>query len=439
MRNLYCGYLVGILALTAGASYAETTLTIATVDNPDMQRMQRLSEAYTAEHPDVKLEWVVLEENTLRQRATTDIATGAGRFDIVSIGTYEAPIWAERGWLSSLSNMPEGYNVEDLLPTIRESLSYDGELYAAPFYGESSLTIYRKDLFDAAGLQMPEQPDWNFIKEAAAKIDALEGDAHGICLRGKPGWGENIALLTAMANSYGGSWFNNDWQPQLNSEAWVHAVTDYVTMLSKYGPENATELGYLDNLQLFKDGKCGIWIDATVAASAVTDPDESTVADQVGFALAPTSDGGKGSNWLWSWALGVSAASEHQDAAKDFVAWATSADYIELVAQNEGWANVPPGTRKSLYANPAYLEAAPFAEKVLASIQASDPSQPAVSEVPYTGIQYVSIPEFPGIGTAVGVQISKALAGDIEIGEAIENAQWVTSKVIDQARFIAGE
>lgn len=430
--------MTGVMAVIAGASYAETTLTIATVDNPDMKRMQRLSEAYTSEHPDIKLDWVVLDENTLRQRATTDIATGAGRFDIVSIGTYEAPIWAERGWLSPLSDMPAGYDAEDILPTIRHALSYDGTLYAAPFYGESSFTMYRTDLFDAAGLQMPEQPDWAFIKEAAARIDALGGDANGICLRGKPGWGENVALLSAMANSYGGSWFNNEWQPQLNSEAWVHSVTDYVTLLSEHGPENAAELGYLDNLELFKDGKCGIWIDATVAASVVTDPQESKVAGQVGFALAP-SEGGKGSNWLWAWALGVSAESEHQEAAKNFVAWATSADYIDLVAKKEGWANVPPGTRASLYNNPAYLEAAPFAHKVLISIQASNPSDPTVSEVPYTGIQYVSIPEFPGIGTAVGVQLSKALAGEIEIGEAIENAQWVTSKVINQARFIADE
>lgn len=439
MRNVTCGCFASVFALIAGASYAETTLTIATVDNPDMTRMQRLSEAYSAEHPDITLEWVVLDENTLRQRATTDIATGAGRFDVVSIGTYEAPIWAERGWLSPLSEMPASYNVDDLLPTIRDALSFEGTLFAAPFYGESSFTMYRKDLFDAAGLQMPDNPDWAFIKDAAAKIDALEGDTHGICLRGKPGWGENTALLTAMANSYGGSWFNVEWEPQLNGEPWVNAVTDYVTLLTEYGPENAAELGYLENLQLFQDGKCGIWIDATVAASALTDPAESQVADQVGFAMAPGADGGKASNWLWAWALGISAESEHQEAAKDFVSWATSSAYIDLVAKNEGWAKAPPGTRQSLYKNPAYLDAAPFAQMVLASIQAADPSKPTVGDVPYTGVQYVSIPEFTGMGTAVGVQISKALAGDIEVSEAIENAQWVTSKVIDQARFIAGE
>lgn len=439
MRNLICGCVAGAFVFAASASNAETTLTIATVDNPDMARMQRLSEAYLAENPDIKIEWVVLDENTLRQRVTTDIATGGGRFDILTIGTYEAPIWAQRGWLTPLSNMPDGYDVEDLLPTIREGLSHEGSLYAAPFYGESSFTMYRSDLFDAAGLTMPDQPDWAFIQEAAAKIHALEGDTYGICLRGKPGWGENVALLTAMANSYGGSWFDAEWKPQLDSEAWVHAVTDYVTLLTKYGPPDAAKLGYLDNLQLFKDGKCGIWVDATVAASGITDSAESRVADKVGFALAPTGTGGKGSNWLWSWALAISSGSEHQEAAKDFVAWATSSEYIAVVAQNEGWSKAPPGTRKSLYENPDYLNAAPFAQKVLASIEASDPSKPTVGDVPYTGIQYVSIPEFPGMATAVGVQISKALAGEIEIGEAIENAQWVTSKVIEQARFIAGE
>ncbi len=430
-------FLAAVVALIfATHANAQTTLTIATVSNPDMVRMQGLSDAFTSANPNIRLKWVTLDENTLRQRVTTDIATGAGRFDIVTIGMFEAPIWAERGWLSPLSGMPGSYDIDDILPTIRGGLSFGGKLYAAPFYGESSFTMYRTDLFEEAGLKMPEAPTWDFIRTAASKIIGQHDDIYGICLRGKPGWGENVALITAMANAYGARWFDEHWRPQLDSDAWASTINDYVSLLRDYGPPNATSNGYAETLDLFNNGKCAIWIDATVAASSITDPDVSSVADSVGFALAPDTGLGKRSNWLWAWALGVSSESEHQEAAKRFVAWATSKQYAALVAAKEGWAHAPPGTRSSLYQNPAYLEAAPFAQLVLDSIKAADPANPTVDKVPYTGIQFVAIPEFPGMATAVGGQIAKALAGEISTDEALENAQWVTDKVIRRARFI---
>lgn len=418
---------------------ADTQLTIATVSNPDMERLKRHAEAFTAAHPDIALDWVMLDENTLRHHVATDIATRAGRFDVVTIGTFEAPIWAERGWLAPLDGFPAEYDLADILPPIREALSHDGTLYAAPFYAESSITMYRTDLFEQAGLNMPEAPSWDFIQTAAATLDAQNDTVNGICLRGKPGWGENVALISAMAASYGARWFDMGWTPQLDSPAWAEAVTDYVTLLADHGPEDATAYGYADTLALFQQGKCAIWIDATVAASAVTDPETSTVADHVGFARAPDHGLGRASNWLWAWALAVPAGSAQSAAAKRFVAWATSPEYTAQVAQQDGWAQVPPGTRASLYDTPAYRAAAPFAEITRQSIETANPDRPALDEVPYRGIQYVAIPEFPGIGTAVGTQFAKALDGQISIQDALRNAQWVTDKVAQRARFLQDE
>ena len=426
----------------ATALSAQTTLTVATVENADMERMQRMSDAFTLQNPpppDIELEWVTLEENALRQQVTTDIATGTGRFDVVSIGTYEVPIWAERGWLSALDNLPADYDADDILPSIRKSLTYEDALYAAPFYGESSFTMYRTDLFEAAGLEMPDEPGWEFIREAAATLSEQNDDVNGICLRGKPGWGENIAVITAMANAYGGRWFDSDWTAQFDSDGWEAAVADYISLMREFGPENASENGYAETLKLFQDGECAIWVDATVAASAITNADASMVADSVGFAMAPDRGLGKRSNWLWAWSLGVSSGSTAQDEAKAFVAWATSTEYTDLVAEEEGWESVPPGTRASLYENEDYLDAAPFAEMVLASIQSADPADPAVDDVPYTGIQFVAIPEFPSLATAIGSQFAKALTEEITTEEALENAQWVTEKVTQRARFAEQE
>ncbi|MGB3830225.1 MAG: sugar ABC transporter substrate-binding protein, partial [Ornithinimicrobium sp.] len=408
------------------------TLRIATVDNRDLLRLEELSARFTADNPEITLEWVTLDENILRQRVMMDIATGQEQFDVVTVGTYEVPIWAERDWLLELDGFSD---TEDLLPSIREALSVDGTLLAAPFYGESSFTMYRTDLFAEAGLEMPDQPTWEFLSEAAATISQSSEGVYGICLRGKPGWGENIGLITAMANSYGARWFDEDFQPQLDSEAWSSTVTDYYSMLNDYGPPEAATLGYTENLALFQEGQCGIWVDATVAASALTDPEESSVAGDVGFAAAPGTGLDKQSNWLWSWALAVPADSANAEAAKAFVTWATSPEYVELVAAEDGWANVPPGTRTSLYENQEYLDAAPFAQLTLASIEAADPQDPTVDPVPYVGIQYVSIPSFPAIGDAVGNRIAEGLDGSISAEQALEDSQWVTEKVITQAEF----
>ncbi|OHC48919.1 MAG: sugar ABC transporter substrate-binding protein, partial [Rhodobacteraceae bacterium GWF1_65_7] len=390
------------VALTlTGAALAETTITVATVNNGDMIRMQGLMDAFNAKHPDIKVEWVTLEENVLRQKVTTDVATKGGQFDVMTIGTYEAPIWGKQGWLVPLNDLPADYDVDDLLPAIRGGLTVDGNLIAAPFYGESSMVMYRTDLMEKAGLSMPEAPTWAFIKEAAAAMTDKGSEVYGICLRGKAGWGENMAFLSAMSNSFGAKWFDMEWKPQFDQQPWKDTLAFYLDLMTNYGPPGAANNGFNENLALFQQGKCGMWIDATVAASFVTNAAESTVADKVGFALAPDNGLGKRGNWLWAWNLAIPAGTQKEDAAKTFVAWATSKEYLALVAEKEGWANVPPGTRTSLYENPEYQKV-PFAKMTLDSINAADPTKPTVDEVPYVGVQFVAIPEFQGIGTAVG-------------------------------------
>lgn len=429
--------LLGATAISLAVSPAlAEKLTIATVNNGDMIRMQKLTDDFAAKHPGIELEWVTLEENVLRQRVTTDIATKGGQYDVMTIGTYEAPIWAKQGWLVPLDDLGADYDVDDLLPAIRGGLTVDGTLYAAPFYGESSMVMYRQDLMEKAGLTMPDAPTWDFIKEAAAAMTDKGNEVYGICLRGKAGWGENMAFLSAMANSYGARWFDMDWKPQFDSEAWKATLTDYLDLMTNYGPPGASSNGFNENLALFQTGKCGMWIDATVAASFVTNPNDSQVAEQVGFALAPDNGLGKRGNWLWAWNLAIPAGSQKTEAAKTFIGWATSKDYLELVADKEGWANVPPGTRTSLYENEKYLEAAPFAKMTLDSINAADPQKPTVDEVPYVGVQFVAIPEFQGIGTAVGQQFSAALAGTVSAEQALQNAQQTTERTMRRAGYI---
>ena len=423
-----------VMALAAPAM-AET-LTIATVNNGDMITMQKLTKPFTDANPDIQLEWVQLEENILRERVTTDLATSGGQYDVMTIGTYEVPLWAKQNWLLPLSDLPAEYDVDDLLPPVRGALSVDDALYAVPFYAESAMVMYRKDLAEAAGVTIPDSPTWTDIKTAAEKMTNKDGEVYGICLRGKPGWGENMAFLTAMANSYGARWFDMEWKPQFDSPEWKETLTDYLALMTNYGPPGASSNGFNENLSLFQQGKCGIWIDATVAASFVTDPENSTVADKVAFAQFPNKEGvDNHGNWLWAWSLAIPATSDAPDAAKKFVAWATSKDYTNEVAAANGWRAAPPGTRKSLYENAEYQAAAPFAAMTLTAIEGANTQKSSVQDIPYTGGQFVAIPEFQGIGTAVGQQFSAALAGQSSADDALAAAQANTTREMARAGY----
>ncbi|WP_446719300.1 ABC transporter substrate-binding protein [Herbaspirillum sp. WKF16] len=427
---------VSALFLSAAVRAEPVTLNIASINNPDMIELQKLAPQFEKANPDIKLRWVTMEESVLRQRLTTDIATNSGQFDLMTIGAYEAPIWAKKGWLAPMSGLPADYDEADLIKPVREGLSVEGKLYALPFYAESSMTYYRKDLFEQKKLTMPQQPTWDEVAKLAAQLHDPAKGVYGICLRGRAGWGENMAIVTTMANAWGGRWFDEKWQPQLSQPEWKKSVAFYVDLMRKYGPPGASSNGFNENLVLFSSGKCGMWVDATVAAGMLYHGKDSKVSDKTAFAPAPKAVTDKGSHWLWIWSLAVPKSSKSPEAAKKFAAWATSKEYINLVAKDSGWALVPPGTRSSTYASAEYKKVSPFSDFVLDAIQTADANNPTVKPVPYTGVQFATIPEFQSIGTVTGQAIAGALAGKTTSDAALDAAQAQAVRMMRQGRYI---
>jgi sorbitol/mannitol transport system substrate-binding protein len=347
---------------------------------------------------------------------------------------YETPIWGKKGWLKEIST-DAAYDVNDLLPAMRNGLSVDGKLYAAPFYGESSMLMYRTDLMNKAGVKLGDQPTWTQVKDAAAKIHDPKGGVYGICLRGKPGWGDNMAFLSTLVNTNGGQWFDMSWKPQLDSKPWKDAITFYVDLLKNYGPPGSASNSFNEILALFNSGKCGMWVDATIAASFISDPKQSQVADKVAFAQAPTAVTPKGANWLWAWALAIPASTKNADAAQKFINWATSKQYIQLVAKESGWVSVPTGTRASTYKTPEFLKAAKFADAEKKAIDSANPNDSTLPKSPYVGVQFAAIPEFQAIGVAVGQQMSAALSGRSTVDAALAASQTVAEREMKKAGY----
>ena len=431
-KTLLASASVAVFAM--GIAHAETTLTIATVNNPDMVVMQKYSSEYEKE-TGVKLNWLVLDENTLRQRVTTDIATKGGQFDIVTIGLYETPIWGKQGWLVPFDDLPASYDANDILPTVKDALSYQGHLYSVPFYAESAMTFYRKDLFQKAGLTMPEHPTWTQITEFASKLDDKANGVSGICIRGLPGWGENMALLGLVGNVYGGVQFDMNWKSAVNSDAWNKAINAYVNLATKYGPPGVVGNGFNENLNLMSEGKCAIWNDATVAAGLLFDPKRSKVADKLGFAQNPIETWDKGGAWLWAWSLGIPSSSQHAAEAKKFIEWATSKEYINMIGEKEGWVTIPPGTRKSTYENPKYLAAAPFAKPTLEAIESASLTNNTAVPKPYVGINFPIIPEMQSINNFLGQEIAAALTGKMSVKDALDAAAANADKITKKAGY----
>ncbi|AJT42309.1 ABC transporter substrate-binding protein [Psychromicrobium lacuslunae] len=424
-----CAALSTAVLLLAGCSAAvdaKTSITVAIVANPQMKDAISLQQEFRQAHPDVNVRFVSLPENEARAKITASVATGGGEFDVVMISNYETQMWAENGWITNLqpyADKTAGYDANDFIPNIKDALSYQGQLYSVPFYGESSFLAYRKDLFEKAGLTMPAKPSWDDIKNFATKLNDPKNDFAGICLRGLAGWGEVMAPLDTMINTYGGQWFDQDWNAKLDSPEVESAVNDYVNLLNTSGQPGAATSGYGDCITRYSQGKAAMWYDATAMVSSVEDPKSSKVSGLTGYAPAPTKNT-QSAGWLYSWSLAIPQVSQHKDAAWDFVSWMTNKDYIKLVGEKIGWERVPPGSRLSTYQLPEYAQIAKaYAKPTLDAMNNASQSNSMLHKVPYSGLQFVGIPEFQDLGTQVAQQISAAIAGQKTVKEALAQAQ----------------
>jgi sorbitol/mannitol transport system substrate-binding protein len=446
-RQVMVGTLAAITALSLAACGSSSkkssssggvqTITVAVTANPLMSTIEKLTPAgFEKTHPNVKVKFVTYDESTERSNVEKDVAAKGGQYDVVMIGPNDIASWAKNGWIDDLSAQASGdasYDVNDLLPPIRDALSADGKLYAVPFYGESSFRMYNKDMFAAAGVTMPANPTWDDIATLADKLNQ-PGKVAGICLRGKTGWGENLAAFDTVVNTFGGQWFDTSWNAKINSPAFTDAANFYVNLIKKDGEPGAATSSFNECLNTMQQGKAAMWYDATVAASTL-DASPSPVAGHLGFAPAPV-DKTKASGWLWSWALAAESASKHKDAAWQFMDWATSKDYISYDAQQNGWASVPPGTRTSTYQNPNYQSAAKdFANLTLAQINSVNVKQPGVDPQPVPGVQYVGIPEFEDFGQQVSAELTAAIDGQESVDTFLQKSQKIAQQAVIDAGY----
>ncbi|MGX1031268.1 ABC transporter substrate-binding protein [Streptomyces sp. SAI-097] len=433
--TLLAPLLTGCWVGAGGAGSGGNAINVLMVNNPQMVELQKLTAAHFTKETGIKVNFTVLPENDVRDKISQDFANQAGQYDAATLSNYEIPIYARNDWLHEMDSYvakDPAYDEQDVLGPMRESLTGDdGKLYGQPFYGESSFLMYRKDLFAKAGLEMPEHPTWTQVADFAEKLDGSEPGMKGICLRGLPGWGELMAPLTTVVNTFGGTWFDQDWQARLDSPEWQKATKFYVDLVREHGESGAAQSGFAECLNNMTQGKVAMWYDATSAAGSL-DAAKSPVKGRIGYAPAPV-EKTDSSGWLYTWAWGIQKASRNSDKAWKFVSWASSKEYEQLVGDEIGWSNVPAGKRASTYENPAYVkEAAAFQEMTRKAIEGAKPKDPGVQPRPAPGIQFVGIPEFTDLGTKVSQEISAAIAGRQSVEEALKKSQQLAEQISEE-------
>jgi sorbitol/mannitol transport system substrate-binding protein len=417
------------------------TINVLMVNNPQMIDLQRLTKEHFTADTGISVNFTVLPENDVRDKISQEFSSQAGQYDVASLSNFEIPIYAKSGWIASLQDHIDddpGFAQDDILPSMTASLSADGKVYGEPFYGESSFLMYRKDVLQQAGIEMPANPTWTQVADIAARLDGIQPGMAGICLRGQPGWGQVFAPLTTVVNTFGGTWFTEDWKPRVDSPEFRRAVQFYVDLVRAHGEAGAPQAGFTECLNNVVQGNAAMWYDATSAAGSLEAAD-SPVRGKMGYAAAPVEET-TSSGWLYAWSWSIQQASKKQDAAWKFISWASSSGYEELVGTELGWSKVPAGKRASTYSNPDYLqEASAFAQPTLDAIKAADPQDPGVQPRPAPGIQFVDIPEFPDLGTQVSQEVSSAIAGKTSVADALERGQDLAEDVAARYRKRDGQ
>ncbi|MBC2901758.1 ABC transporter substrate-binding protein [Streptomyces cupreus] len=432
--TLLAPLLSGCWVGAGGAGSGGDSINVLMVNNPQMVELQKLAPHFT-EETGIKVNFTVLPENDVRDKISQDFANQAGQYDVATLSNYEIPIYARNDWLKEMDSyvaQDPAYDEQDILKPMRQSLTGDdGKLYGQPFYGESSFLMYRKDIFQKEGLTMPAHPTWQQVADLAARVDGAESGMKGICLRGLPGWGEVMAPLTTVVNTFGGTWFDKGWKARLDSPEWEKATKFYVGLVREHGESGAAQSGFAECLNNMTQGKVAMWYDATSAAGSLESAD-SPVKGKVGYAPAPVEETDS-SGWLYTWAWGIQEASRNPDKAWQFVSWASSKQYEELVGDEIGWSDVPAGKRASTYENPAYrAEAAAFQEMTKEAIEGARPNDPGVQPRPAPGIQFVGIPEFTDLGTKVSQEISAAIAGRQSVESALRKSQELAEEIAEE-------
>jgi sorbitol/mannitol transport system substrate-binding protein len=443
MKNLKLVVMALILAMITSLAFAggnrqsggaagAVEITVAAVNNPDMIIMRDLAPEFTKQ-TGIKVNFTILSENEIRSKITQDLGfSGQGQYDLVTLGTSDTVTYLDNGWVAELDKLfasmsaadKQAYDLNDVFPPVRDSMSSRTKgLAGLPFYSESTMIMYNKDIFTAKGLTMPRNPTWDEIYDLAVKAKDPANGISGIAFRGLPGYGENMYLFSVLVYSFGGQYYDMEWNAKFDTPEMRNALQYYKKLIQDAGEPSPTTSGYTECLNLMSSGKAAIYYDATVSAGTMANAADSQVKGKIGYAISPVQVKEQNTGTVGGWGMSISAKTKHLAEALKFLTWCTSKDYVRLVGQTKGWKSAPAGTRASTYSIPEYQSECDFAEITRDSILAVDFSHPAVNPTPYTGNSLPNLPEYNSWGELCAQELAAYVTNQRTLDQIVANCQ----------------
>jgi ABC-type glycerol-3-phosphate transport system substrate-binding protein len=361
----------------------------------------------------------------IRQKAILDLSSKGTAYATHAADPMYYDLYVSNKWVEPIERYLSDpkltdaawYQADDIIPAWRGANSVQGRLYGVPFDGESTLQIYRKDLYDAKGLKPAETFD-ELVKNAAAVHDPANR-LWGAALRGFKGAGQNMYIYPSILRAFGGEW-SSGGTLRANSREAVAALEWYVELLSKYAPPAVRNWNWPDLADAFSQSTLGLYIDANTSASVLNNPERSKVLGKIGYARWPRGPSGRRVSSIWNWGFPINAAltERAKRATWLFIAWASSA---ETQARTSWKAS---GPVKRLGLNRLSLwQSKPF-ETVAGNLGANFLKASIDSMREDLDVEWrPRMPQWPAVGETLATAIQAALVGQQKPKEALDEAQ----------------
>jgi multiple sugar transport system substrate-binding protein len=296
----------------------------------------------------LKVELTQLGEDQLSDQYNVKLNAGSDEIDVMMYRPLqEGKAFAKNGYLADLTknvSSDSGWDWKDYQEGPVKATTVDGKVVGVPIITEREVLYYRKDLLQAAGLQVPKTMEE--LEAAAKAIKASSPDTAGFVAR--TGKSTAVTQFSSFLYSFGGDFMDASGKASVNTDAAKKAYAYYGGLIRNYGPANvSTDMSWPEAMAIFTQGGAAFYTEADSLYKNATDPAKSKVADKVGFAPLPAGPAGSKPYNIPSWALGLNQNSSNQDNAWKFIQWATSKERT-LAAQKAG----VPGPRTSVWSNP---------------------------------------------------------------------------------------
>lgn len=296
----------------------------------------------------LKVELTQLGEDQLSDQYNVKLNAGSDEIDVMMYRPLqEGKAFAKNGYLADLTknvSSDSGWDWKDYQEGPVKATTVDSKVVGVPIITEREVLYYRKDLLQAAGLQVPKTMEE--LEAAAKAIKASSPDTAGFVAR--TGKSTAVTQFSSFLYSFGGDFMDASGKASVNTDAAKKAYAYYGGLIRNYGPANvSTDMSWPEAMAIFTQGGAAFYTEADSLYKNATDPAKSKVADKVGFAPLPAGPAGSKPYNIPSWALGLNQNSSNQDNAWKFIQWATSKERT-LAAQKAG----VPGPRTSVWSNP---------------------------------------------------------------------------------------